>query len=258
MRNFIFILAALVASLVSTAQNTVIHDPNAQVRTVDNFHALKVATGIHLYFTQGSERAVAVSAATPEYRDRIRTEVKNGVLHIYYENHWNWSFRDMIGKGLKVYVSSSLLDGLDASSGAEVEVEGTLKSANLALRDFSEGAPFFREDCGGEPAGRSVQRCAFHDLGNGYADEGGGQQRERPAWVRSCGWAVFCKRQQRRPCRAHGGEGNDGLCQQRRACQLSGRGPAQGCAYRKRRECVEEMSVRRVRQIGRRRREDEL
>ena len=134
-------LAALIAGMVSTAQNTVIHDPNAQVRSVDNFHALKVATGIHLYFTQGSERAVAVSAASAEYRDRIRTEVKDGVLHIYYENHWNWSFRDMMGKDLKVYVSSSLLDGLDASSGAEVEVEGTLKSANLAL-DFSSGARF--------------------------------------------------------------------------------------------------------------------
>jgi hypothetical protein len=141
MQKLLFILLAVLSGLITTAQNTVIHDPHAQVRTVGDFHAIRVSTGIHLYFTQSAEKAVAVSASSAEYRSRIRTEVSNGVLNIYYDNDWGWSWRDLSGKELTAYVSASSLDELKASSGAHVEVEGTLKSANLAL-GFSSGAHF--------------------------------------------------------------------------------------------------------------------
>jgi hypothetical protein len=140
MKKLTFALAACLLFSALTAQQTIIKDANAQVRTVGNFHALKVATGIHLYLTQGNETAVAVSAADPEYRDRIRTEVSNGVLSIYYDNEkWNWN--DHNRKELKAYVSCTQLDGLHASSGAQVVVDGTLKSANLSM-DFSSGSIF--------------------------------------------------------------------------------------------------------------------
>jgi hypothetical protein len=140
MQKLVFTLAACLILSALTAQQTVIKDPNAQVRSVGDFHALKVATGIRLYLTQGNEKVVVVSATDPAYRDRIRTEVANGVLNIYYDNEtWNW--RDDKRKELKVYVSCIRLDGLHASSGAQVEVDGTLKSANLAM-DFSSGSTF--------------------------------------------------------------------------------------------------------------------
>jgi hypothetical protein len=140
MKNMLLFPAFMMACLTSlTAQQTIIKDPNAQVRSVGDFHALKVATGIHLYLAQGSERVVVASAADPVYRDRIRTEVKDGVLNIYYDNEMgSW---DKNRKELKVYVSCVRLDGLHASSGAQVEVDGTLKSANLAM-DFSSGSSF--------------------------------------------------------------------------------------------------------------------
>jgi hypothetical protein len=107
---------------------------------VGDFHALKVATGIRLYLTQGNEKVVVVSAADLYYRNRIHTEVRNGVLDIYYENELgNW--HDNNRKELKVYVSCTRLDELRASSGAQVEVDGTLKSANLAV-DLSSGSSF--------------------------------------------------------------------------------------------------------------------
>ena len=140
MQKMLFTLVACCILSALSAQQTVIKDPNAQVRSVEDFHALKVATGIHLYLTQGNEKVVVVSAADPVYRNRIHTEVRNGVLNIYYENELgNWN--DKSRKELKVYVSCIHLDGLHASSGAQVEVDGTLKSANLAM-DFSSGSSF--------------------------------------------------------------------------------------------------------------------
>jgi hypothetical protein len=110
------------------------------LRKVDDFHAIQVSTGIHLYLTQGGEKAVAVSAAEAEYRERIQTEVKNGVLHIYYDTE-KWKWLDFHGKELKAYVSCTTLDALEASSGAKVDVDGTLKSGNFNM-EFSSGAKF--------------------------------------------------------------------------------------------------------------------
>jgi len=139
MKKLVFTLMACLLLSALIAQQRIVKDPNAQVRSVGDFHALKVATGIHLYLTQGNEKVVVASAADPVYRDRIHTEVKDGVLNIYYDNEMGrW---DKNRKELKVYVSCIQLDGLRASSGAQVEVDGTLKSANLAM-DFSSGSSF--------------------------------------------------------------------------------------------------------------------
>ncbi|MBN8850980.1 MAG: hypothetical protein BGO55_29230 [Sphingobacteriales bacterium 50-39] len=140
MRKIIFLLAACIIMSAAMGQNTVINDPNAVKRQVADFHAIHVATGIHLYLTQGSEKGVAVSASQSEYRDRIQTEVKNGVLHIYYDTE-KWKWFDLHGKELRVYVSCVTLDDLEASSGSKVEVDGTLKSGTFIM-EFSSGAKF--------------------------------------------------------------------------------------------------------------------
>ena len=140
MRKIIFLLAACFNLSAAIGQNTVIRDQNAVSRQVPDFHAIHVSTGIHLFLTQGKEKGVAVSASQPEYRDRKQTEVKNGVLHIYYDTE-KWKWFDMHGKELRVYVSCVTLDGLEASSGAKVEVDGTIKSDNFTM-EFSSGAKF--------------------------------------------------------------------------------------------------------------------
>lgn len=140
-KTAIFMLAtSLSLASVRAQQPTTIHDPNAQVRTVGDFHGIRVSSGIHLYLNQGGSSTVAVGASDAESRDRIRTEVKNGVLHIYFENS-GWSFRDITGRELRAYVSCGQLDILEVSSGAHCDVDGTLKSGNLAL-DISSGARF--------------------------------------------------------------------------------------------------------------------
>jgi hypothetical protein len=137
----ISLLLAACFLLAGASAQTVVHDANAQVRSVANFHAIRVSTGIHLYLTQGKETAVAVSASDAVYRNRIKTEVVDGVLKIYYENN-EWKFwSDDPRKDLKAYVSCPVIDGLRASSGAHVDVDGELKSTNLAM-DLSSGAHF--------------------------------------------------------------------------------------------------------------------
>ena len=141
MKKIIFAISSVFILSAAIAQNKIVNDANAQVRSVSSFHAIKVSTGIHLYLAQGNEEKVAVSADKVEHRERIKTEVVNGVLKIYYDNDHNWYSDDNRNKDLRAYVSCKTLDQLKASSGAHVEVDGSIHSNTLDL-DFSSGAQF--------------------------------------------------------------------------------------------------------------------
>ena len=132
-----FLMIAALGSL-SVAQKT-INDPNAEKRNVNSFHAIDVSGGIDLYLSQGDE-SVAVSASETKFRDRIKTEVKNGVLKIWYESNSNINI-EWGNRKLKAYVSFKNLDNLDASGGSDVSVEGTMKVNSLAM-DLSGGSDF--------------------------------------------------------------------------------------------------------------------
>ena len=129
MKRIVSSMILLALAFCSFAQNT-INDPNAEKRNVSGFHAIEVGGGIDLYLSQGAE-AVAVSASEPKYRDKIKTEVVNGVLKIYFEYEkgvkisWNSNNRK-----LKAYVAAKELDGLSAGGGCDVVVNGLLKSAS--------------------------------------------------------------------------------------------------------------------------------
>lgn len=138
MKKIISILAAAFFLTSAIAQKT-IHDSNAEVRNVSNFHAIEVSGGIDLYVSNGDE-AVAVSAKDMDVRNPIKTEVKDGVLKIYYE--WKKGMKLSLGnKSLKAYVSFKNLDKLSASGGSDIIAEGTLKLSVLKL-DLSGGSDF--------------------------------------------------------------------------------------------------------------------
>ena len=73
-------------TLSAGAQKTIVNDANAEKRNVPGFTGITVSGGIDIYINQGSEDGIAVSAAELKYRDRIKTEVKDGLLKIWYEN----------------------------------------------------------------------------------------------------------------------------------------------------------------------------
>jgi Putative auto-transporter adhesin, head GIN domain len=139
MKKLLFVLTILVASVQLEAQKE-INDPNAQVRNVKGFHAIRVSSAIDLYLSQSNEEVVVVSAASTKYRDRIRTTVENGVLKIWYdEEGWKWNTGN---KKMKAYVSFVTLDKLVASGACDVRVTGTIKAESLDIT--ISGASDFR------------------------------------------------------------------------------------------------------------------
>ena len=138
MKKLLFSL--LVTGLITTASaQKTINDPNAEKRNVSGFHAIEVGGGIDLFLSQGEE-AVAVSASKNEYRARIKTEVKGGVLKIWYE--WNSNLRfDWSNHKLKAYVSFKDIDRLEGSGGSDISVDGSIKVAKLAM-EVSGGSDF--------------------------------------------------------------------------------------------------------------------
>jgi hypothetical protein len=123
-----FLLFGSVA--VPYAQIKEVNDPNAEVRNVKGFHAIKVSHAIDLFLSQSDREVVAVSASTDEYTNRIKTEVENGVLNIWYDNPPKWSRGD---KKLKAYISFKTLDRLNASGASDIRVTGTIKANELDI-----------------------------------------------------------------------------------------------------------------------------
>lgn len=122
--------------------NLLVDAPNVQKRAVVPFHGVQVSSAIDLVIKQGNEDAVAVSATDVETRNRIVTEVVNGVLHIYFNDkgfHWNWGNRKM-----KAFVSFKNIDELGASGSSDVYVDGFIKATDLTIHlsgssDFKGG-----------------------------------------------------------------------------------------------------------------------
>ena len=134
MKKLALLTVVVLAGMALRAQNPkIINDPNAQQRNVGEFHGVAVGGGIELFLSQGTEDAVAVSANNPEVRDRIVTEVRDGVLHIHPSDqwwHWNWNGH----LKLKAYVSCKTLDQLREGGGATIHVGETLKSERLDVQ----------------------------------------------------------------------------------------------------------------------------
>lgn len=128
-------------SLSAFAQETkVINDPNAVSRSVSgSFSSISVSSGIDLYLSQGNEESLAISASDQKHLDRLKTEIVNGTLKIYYDNKGvTWKPGN---SKLKAYVSFKTLEKLHASAGSEVTVSGTIQTENFKL-DVSSGSEF--------------------------------------------------------------------------------------------------------------------
>jgi hypothetical protein len=137
MKKLFFLFCLLLTAGLIFAQKT-INDPNAELRQVGSFSGISVSGGIDLYLSSGNE-AVAVSASKPEYRDRIKTEIDNGVLKIWYDSKWGVSMSG--NKNLKAYVSYKSLNALSGSGGSDINVDGTIAGNELTLR-ISGGSDF--------------------------------------------------------------------------------------------------------------------
>jgi len=138
MKKLFFFVIVLVWGAVVYAQK--FNDPNAEVRNLKGFHGINVSSAFTVFLNQGNEEAVAVSAASDKEKEKIRTEVKNGILFIGVDHKgWNSS-----NKKLKVYISVKEIDKLTVSGACDVYVAGTIKADVLSIdqsgaSDFKEG-----------------------------------------------------------------------------------------------------------------------
>ena len=143
MNKILLLIGVLITSVGGNAQKQ-FDDPNAQVRDVKGFHAIKISDAVDLYLSQSEEEVVVVSASETKYRDLIKTVVEDGVLYISADHEgWTW-WKNSGKKKMKAYVSFKDLDKLIASGACDVRVTGTIRSSSLEIN--ISGASDFNGD----------------------------------------------------------------------------------------------------------------
>jgi hypothetical protein len=129
MSKILALFAGCLLVLSVRAQQTVIQDPNAELRPVKGYHGIRVSSAFDLYLSQGQDEKVVVSAKDLKMRDRIKTEVVDGILIIRLEGNW-WH---MGNHKLKAYISYTTLDEITASGASNVYVDGVITGDKLTL-----------------------------------------------------------------------------------------------------------------------------
>ena len=132
MKKIIAGLLMVFTVFFANAQKTIVNDANAEKRNIPGFTGIAVSGGIDIYITQGGEDGIAVSASETKYRDRIKTEVKDGLLKIWYDSEgMSWGTGN---KKLRGYISFKNINQLHASGSSDVYISGTLKATDLTIR----------------------------------------------------------------------------------------------------------------------------
>ncbi len=137
---FLLTLAILACTLPGISQKVVV-DGNAEIRNTEKFTAIQVSGSIDVYMSQGTETRVVVSAADNNTRDKIITEVKNGVLIIGLKSI-SMTYNDR--KNIRAYVSAPDLAKISMSGSTNFYVDGSLRAQNLEIE--MSGASDFKGD----------------------------------------------------------------------------------------------------------------
>lgn len=139
--KLLFVSLIALAGLTAKAQEKTFADANAEKRTLSgSFTAISVSDGVDLYLSPGNEASVAVSASEEKYMERFKTEVVDGVLKIYYDYKGiKWAPNEK--RKLKAWVSFKTLEKLQASGGAQVDLQGSFNTGSLSMK-FTSGASF--------------------------------------------------------------------------------------------------------------------
>lgn len=131
MKKIFLVLTVLFFATASRAQNDIVVDPNASMRTLTgDFSAIKVSGGIDLYLSQSDDIAIAVSAANENLKTGIKTVIENGTLRIFYDGDKGIRKR---ARKLRAYVSFKELKKIDASGACDIVIAGSLTGEALEL-----------------------------------------------------------------------------------------------------------------------------
>ena len=136
---FLVMLLVMMNVFVQSQDKIIMNDPNIAKRETGGFNAVVVRGPFKVYFSEGKENEVAVSAKSVSIRDHIVTRVVDNELFIELDKGWaSW-----LGQSpdFRVYLSAPLLKSVKASGAVDFLVADILKSNQLALT-FSGASDF--------------------------------------------------------------------------------------------------------------------
>lgn len=133
--NVLIILLSITSCQINFGQNKVKGNRNVIEKNrniASNFSKIKVSNGLDVFISEGNTTKIVVEA-DENLHEIIKTEIEDGTLKIYSEkNIWR-------AKARKVYVTTSTLNTVSASSGSDVIVEDFFTSENFKA-SVSSGA----------------------------------------------------------------------------------------------------------------------
>lgn len=133
-------IVSLLLNLFIQAQDKLImNDPNIVKRDAGTFHSIVVRGPFKVYFSEGKENELAVSAKSTSIRDHIVTRTVGNELYVELDKGWaSW-----LGQSpdFRIYIAAPTLKSVKASGAVDFLVADILRSAQLDLQ-FSGASDF--------------------------------------------------------------------------------------------------------------------
>lgn len=120
MKKITLFISILTSSVLAMAQNN--------VRTLEDFSAMKVSSAFNIELVQGSTNQAEIIGVPDEYLGGVATEVKSGTLTIYAKD------KIKAESDMKIRVTFSNLERVDISGASTLKNEGMLSLADFELK----------------------------------------------------------------------------------------------------------------------------
>ncbi|MCI4670167.1 MAG: DUF2807 domain-containing protein [Bacteroidia bacterium] len=100
----------------------------------DEFHGLEVGGAFKIVLHKGKEYDVSITSENEKWLPHIRTEVKNGILHVKYDKK-SWAFT----KNIKLDVTAPEIRWINVSGAAELDTEDPIVGEELFVKISGAG-----------------------------------------------------------------------------------------------------------------------
>ena len=133
MLKYFLLPVFFISGLLGRAQDRLfMNDPNAVLRDIGKFNSVHVNGPFKVYFSEGKQSSLAISASSTEARDKINTYVSNGELHIELEtSRLRWV---TINHNFKIYISAPTLKSIHASGAVNFVLVDILNGEDIKLK----------------------------------------------------------------------------------------------------------------------------
>jgi hypothetical protein len=139
MKKSMLIVLLFLVTLLHAQDKLILNDPNIVKRDAGSFSSIVVRGPFKVYFSEGKENELAVSAKSASIRDHIVTKTVDNELIIELDKGWaTW-----LGQSpdFRIYVAAPTLKSVKASGAVDFMVADILRSTQLDLQ-FSGASDF--------------------------------------------------------------------------------------------------------------------